>query len=603
MNILNLENVTKIWGNREILSGTSLGVQDTDKIGLIGVNGAGKSTILSIVAGETEVDEGGVVRSNTLKISYLTQTPYFDEKKTVLENVVDKIYGKEAHWDVTGEAKAMLLRFGITNPDGYPDTLSGGQKKRAALAATLLTPANLMILDEPTNHLDMPMIEYLQDFLQNYSGAIILVTHDRYFLDQVTNKIVEIDKAKLYQYETNYSGYLELREQRIESQKATERKMAALYKKDLAWIMRGARARSTKQKAHIERFERLRDREKIIEDRDVKMQSMASRIGKKTIECEGISKGFSEKKLFQDFTYIFGRMDRVGIVGANGCGKSTLVKIITGNLEPDTGTVEIGPTVKIGYFSQENDALPKTGRVIDAVTDIATRIETKDGYLTASKMCETFLFDGNMQYTPVEKLSGGEKRRLFLLRILMSAPNVLILDEPTNDLDIHSLRVLEDYLDEFPGIVITISHDRYFLDRVVNRIFSFEPDGTIKQSEGGYEDYRQRGFASSEISYVNQEKQSKSSQDTDLKAKDWKDRTKKKLSYNEQREFDGIEEEIASLEEKLDLIEKEMLANANSYIKLGELTEEKTKLEAVLEEKMERFIYLQDLVDSFAKEY
>lgn len=606
MNLLNLEHVYKSFENRELLHDATVGIQDNDKIGVIGVNGTGKSTMLSIIAGTLEPDEGKVIRNNSLRISYLVQNPEFDDNKPLIDNVVANIIRKDEHWDIVGEAKVLLAKFGIEDSTVKPSTLSGGQKKRAALVSALLTPADLLILDEPTNHLDMPMIEYLQDWLQKYKGALIIVTHDRYFLDQVTNSIIEIDKDHVYRYETNYAGFLELRQQRLDDAKATERRLASLYRKDLAWIQRGARARSTKQKAHIQRFEALRDREKIIEDRDIEMQSIASRLGKKTIECDSLSKSYKEKLLFNDFTYIFGRMDRVGIIGPNGCGKSTLLKIITGIISPDTGSVEIGQTVKIGYFGQENDDLPTKGRAIDAVKDIAELVETNDGFVSASKMCETFLFDSNMQYTPIDKLSGGEKRRLYLLRILMSSPNVLILDEPTNDLDIQTLRVLEDYLDSFPGIVITVSHDRYFLDRVVNRIFSFEPDGSIRQSEGGYEDYRARGFESSKlldegkIGGVQTEANPNATTKTDSEDT-WKSskQTKKKLSYNEQREYDSIEGEIEALETKISDIDDEMAQSASSYTKLTELSEEKSRLEAELETKMERYIYLQDLVDSF----
>lgn len=604
MNLLNLEHVYKSFENRELLHDATVGIDDSDRIGVIGVNGTGKSTMLSIIAGKLEPDDGKVIRNAGLRIAYLHQNPDFDNDKTIIENVVSKISGKEEHWDVTGEAKAMLLRFGIDDPGRTPATLSGGQKKRAALVATLLTPADLLILDEPTNHLDHAMIEYLQEYLNSYQGALLLVTHDRYFLDQVTTKILEIDKAGVYKYETNYSGYLELREQRLDYARAAERKMATLYRKDLAWIQRGARARSTKQKAHIQRFEALRDREKIIEDRNVEMQSIASRLGGKTIECNNLSKSYGDRKLFSDFTYIFGKMDRVGIIGPNGCGKSTLLKVITGLLQPDTGTVEIGQTVKIGYFGQENEELRSNGRVIDIVKDKGEYVETKDGKLTASKMCETFLFDGNMQYTPVSKLSGGEKRRLYLLQVLMSSPNVLVLDEPTNDLDIQTLRVLEDYLDTFQGIVITVSHDRYFLDRVVTRIFSFEPDGTVARSEGGYEEYYERGFASSlsgDVYNAKKALQNSGNEGRPSENKDnWKKpREQKKLSYKDQKEYDTIEEDIEKMEQRLKAIDDEMVASATDYPKLAKLSQEKQELEELLDNKMLRFIELQDMVDSF----
>ena len=475
-NILTLENVSKSFENRLLLDSVTGGIDSEDRLGVIGVNGTGKSTLLAIIAGALEPDEGQVIRSNGLRISFLPQNPEFDNSLTILENVCGAISGKHEYWDTTGEAKAMLERFGITETDRKPDTLSGGQRKRAALAAALLTPADLLILDEPTNHLDSAMIEWLQDFLARYRGALLMVTHDRYFLDQVTGGILEIDRGKLYRYAENYSGYLERKAERMNAAIAAERKAQALYRKDLAWILRGARARSTKQKAHIQRFEALRDREKPVEEVQLQMASVSSRLGGKTIELDHVAAGYDGKPLFHDFSYIFLKNDRIGIIGPNGCGKSTLIKTITGELPPLAGTVETGQTVKIGVFSQEND-LPDEGgtRVIDCVRDVAEFIRTPDGYVSAANMCEQFLFDGNMQYTPVRKLSGGEKRRLYLLRVLMSAPNVLILDEPTNDLDIQTLRILEDYLDRFAGIVIAVSHDRYFLDRVVRRIFSFEP--------------------------------------------------------------------------------------------------------------------------------
>lgn len=603
MNYLNLEHIYKSFENRELLHDAVLGISDTDKIGVIGVNGTGKSTLLAIVAGELEPDDGTVIKGNNVRISYLKQSPVFDDNKTVLENIVRNISGREAHWDVVGEARAMLVRFGIDNPDVNASILSGGQKKRAALVATLLTPAELMILDEPTNHLDHAMIEYLQEYLCEYKGAILMVTHDRYFLDEVTNQIVEIDKGHLYRYEANYSEFLELKQARMDDAKATERKLASLYRKDLAWIMRGARARSTKQKAHIQRFEALRDREKIIEDRDVQIQSLSTRMGNKTIECMNLSKSYDGRVLFNDFSYTFGKVDRIGILGPNGCGKSTLLKIITGKLMPDSGSVEVGQTIQIGYFGQENEQLPTRGRVIDAVKDIAEFVQTPDGPVSATRMCETFLFDSNMQYTPIEKISGGEKRRLGLLRILMSAPNVLILDEPTNDLDIQTLRVLEDYLDTFAGIVIAVSHDRYFLNRVVNRIFSFEAGGVIARSEGNYDDYISRDFAGYE-STVAKGKIEKA--DNESAKREWeeskKNRKKTKLSYNEQREYDSIEEVIQKLEDRIAQIDAEMIQCASDYPKLAKLSAEKESLDEELEEKMLRYIELQDMVDSFANE-
>lgn len=592
MNILNLEHVSKSFENRVLLDDVTLGLEDTDKIGVIGINGTGKSTLLSITAGTLAPDEGKVVRGKEIRISYLSQNPEFDNSLSVLENVARTVNGKDTFWDTTGEAKAMLQRLGIEDPGVSPEILSGGQRKRAALAAALLTPCDLLILDEPTNHLDNDMIEWLEDYLIRYRGAILMVTHDRYFLDSVTDQIVEIDRGKLYRYAENYSGYLELRQQRMDYALAAERKMAALYRKDLAWIMRGARARSTKQKAHIRRFEELRDRDKIVEDRNVAINALTSRLGGKTIEIEGIAKGYDGRVLFHDFSYIFLKNDRIGIIGPNGCGKSTLVKTIIGQITPDEGQVSIGQTVKIGYFGQENEP-PKdeSERVIDYVKDIAEYIRTEDGLTSASAMCEQFLFDSNMQYTPISKLSGGEKRRLYLLRVLMGAPNVLILDEPTNDLDIQTLRVLEDYLDRFAGIIIVVSHDRYFLDRVVTRIFYFDGSGKIGRVEGAYAEYREKRLLEEAAQEIKPAAEKKTAPAPPKRAK-------KKLSYHEQREYDTIEEEIDRLQAEADRLAEEIEQSSSDYVKLQELTAAKEEAEQKLEERMERFLELQDMLDS-----
>ena len=592
MNILNLEHVSKSFENRVLLDDVTLGLEDTDKIGVIGINGTGKSTLLSITAGTLAPDEGKVVRGKEIRISYLSQNPEFDNSLSVLENVARTVNGKDTFWDTTGEAKAMLQRLGIEDPGVSPEILSGGQRKRAALAAALLTPCDLLILDEPTNHLDNDMIEWLEDYLIRYRGAILMVTHDRYFLDSVTDQIVEIDRGKLYRYAENYSGYLELRQQRMDYALAAERKMAALYRKDLAWIMRGASARSTKQKAHIRRFEELRDRDKIVEDRNVAINALTSRLGGKTIEIEGIAKGYDGRVLFHDFSYIFPKNDRIGIIGPNGCGKSTLVKTIIGQITPDEGQVSIGQTVKIGYFGQENEP-PKdeSERVIDYVKDIAEYIRTEDGLTSASAMCEQFLFDSNMQYTPISKLSGGEKRRLYLLRVLMGAPNVLILDEPTNDLDIQTLRVLEDYLDRFAGIIIVVSHDRYFLDRVVTRIFYFDGSGKIGRVEGAYAEYREKRLLEEAAQEIKPAAEKKTAPAPPKRAK-------KKLSYHEQREYDTIEEEIDRLQAEADRLAEEIEQSSSDYVKLQELTAAKEEAEQKLEERMERFLELQDMLDS-----
>ena len=468
MILMTLEGIGISFGETALLKNVTQGIEDYDRIGVLGINGTGKSTLLAIVAGVIEPDEGQIIMRNGLKISYLPQNPVFDSDLNVLENVVRNISQEQEFWNVRGEAASMLQKLGIPDPSVMPDTLSGGQRKRAALAAALLTPSDLLILDEPTNHLDHEMIEWLQEQLDLYKGALLMITHDRYFLDEVTTSIWEIDRANVYSYPGNYEKYLQEKQTRMNFALSAERKMAALYKQDLAWMMRGARARSTKQKAHIQRFEALRDREKIAEERNVILESLPSRMGNKTIEIRDLAKSYGDKCLFSDFSYMFLRNDRIGIIGPNGCGKSTLLKILTGEVEPDCGSVEIGQTIKMSCFSQENEKLPSSGTVIDAVKETGEYVRTADGLITASAMCERFLFSKGKQYTPIEKLSGGEKRRLYLLRILMEAPNVLILDEPTNDLDIHTLQILEDYLDHFSGIVIAVSHDRYFLDRVVS---------------------------------------------------------------------------------------------------------------------------------------
>ena len=597
MILMTLEGIGISFGDTVLLQDVTQGIEDHDRIGVIGVNGTGKSTLLAIAAGALQADEGQIISRNGLRISYLPQNPAFDPDRTVLENVVRNIEQEKEFWNVQGEAEAMLLKLGIKDPSVRPDTLSGGQRKRAALAAALLTPSDLLILDEPTNHLDHEMIEWLQERLESFGGALLMVTHDRYFLDEVTTTIWEIDRAGVYSYPGNYEKYLQTKQARMDFTLAAERKMAALYKQDLAWMMRGARARSTKQKAHIQRFEALRDREKIAEERNVIIESLPSRMGNKTIELENLSKSYGEKHLFHDFSYTFLKNDRIGIIGPNGCGKSTLLKILTGEVEPDAGEVERGQTVKIGYFGQEYEQLPLSDTVLEAVRSRGEYVRTADGLVTASAMCERFLFIRNKQYTPVEKLSGGEKRRLQLLRVLMESPNVLILDEPTNDLDIQTLQILEDYLDHFSGIVITVSHDRYFLDRIVNRIFSFDPDGLLRQSEGGYEDYLLRR---EELSAGETAGSMKADAGPDRKGrKSRSSEPRKKLTFSQQREYETIEDVIDELTAKSEKLSEEMLQATTDYVRLQELTEEKQKTDDELEEKIARFIELQELVESF----
>ena len=589
MNLLTAENVSKSFNSVKILfDNISLGINEGDKIGLIGINGTGKSTLLKILAGEEEADSGKLTKGNAVRIAYLPQNPEFDDNESVISEVIKGKKAKNEFWDTEGEARSLLAKFEIDDVEVKVGTLSGGQKKRAALVRTLLDDAEILILDEPTNHLDTAMSEWLEDYLKKMKQALLIITHDRYFLDQVTNRIAELTHGKLYSYVGGYMKYLELKAEREEMEVATERKNAALYKKDLAWMMRGARARSTKQKAHIERFEELKNRDKIIVDKEITVDSVSSRLGKQIIEIDNISKAYGDKVLFTDFTYMFRRIDRIGIIGKNGSGKSTLLKTILGQVKPDSGNIIIGQTAKIGYFSQDSGELNPDQTVIESAKDIAEYVQTKDGTVSASKMLERFLFEGAMQYTKIEKLSGGERRRLALLHTLISAPNILILDEPTNDLDITTLSILEDYLDSFDGVVITVSHDRYFLDRVANRIFSFE-DGYIKIYEGGYSDYLEKVEPKTEE--VKAEKK-----ESDAK-KDWKANkgTKLKFTYAEQKEFETIDEDIEKLNEAIEKLDEEIAENASRYGKLGELMEEKEKLEKELEHKEERWLYLTEL--------
>ena len=586
MNILNIEHISKTFGDKTIFDDVSLGVHQGVKIGVLGVNGTGKSTLLKIIAGQETADEGEVIFGRGIRTAFLPQNPEFPDGAKVLSYVTEGKHDPDGNEPVS-EAKTILTKLGICDFDESVDHLSGGQKKRAALARTLVDPADVLILDEPTNHIDNDMALWLEDYLNRFKGVLIMVTHDRYFLDRVTNKIAEIDEGKLYTYDSNYSGFLALKTQREEMELATERKRQSLLRTELEWVKRGPQGRGTKQKARLDRYEQLKNMEGPREVQNVEMDSVGTRLGKKTIELHRISKAYGEKELIKDFTYILLRDDRLGIIGPNGCGKSTLMKIITGRLAPDTGEVVTGDTVKIGYFAQENEDMEDGIRVIDYIRDVADYIQTPGGKISASQMLERFLFTPSMQYTPLSKLSGGEKRRLYLLKVLMDAPNVLVLDEPTNDLDIATLRILEDYLDSFQGIVLAVSHDRYFLDRIAGRIFAFEGGGEIKQYEGGYTDYLRAGKPAEEP---------KPKEKTDKKS--WKQKdTRLKFSYKEQREYETIDEDIERLEEKIISVGQQMEENASQYTRLAELTEEKSKLEEQLNEKMERWVYLNDLAE------
>jgi len=596
MNLLTAEGITHSYHDRRLFSGLSFHLNEGEKVGLIGINGTGKSTLLKIIAGMLVPDEGTVIRGNQLTLSYLPQSPEFADTDTVLSAALAGLTDNGI-WEREPDAKNMLTRLGITEFTKPIHQLSGGQRKRVALVRTLLTDADILILDEPTNHLDSAMAEWLENKLKNYRGALVMITHDRYFLDSVVTRIVELEQGKLYNYADSYLGYLALKSERKEMEAATERKRQSLLKTEIQWMMRGARARSTKQKAHIARYEALRDVTPPKIDENVQMTSVASRLGRTTIELNRICKSYDDRTLIRDFSYIFLKNDRIGIIGPNGCGKSTLMKLINGIETPDSGTITIGQTVKIGYFSQENEYLDPSLKLIEYVREGAEVIHTPTGTISASQMLERFLFPSNMHYALIEKLSGGEKRRLYLLRILMEAPNVLFLDEPTNDLDIETLTILEDYLDHFAGIVVTVSHDRYFLDRVVRRIFAFEENGTITQYEGGYSDYlKKSGDKLSEMSTISDKKES--SRNPDSTSKDtWKKNAPKKLkfSYKEQRDYETIEEDIQKLEEKITSLEKEMEESASNYSRLTELNEEKENAEMALLEKMERWEYLEDL--------
>lgn len=588
MNILNIEHISKIYGEKKIFDDISYGIHEGDKIGIIGINGTGKTTLLKIIAGLEEADEGQIVKQNGLQITYLPQNPEFPEGEVVLRYVMkDKEY----------EAKNMLNKLGIYDHDAPIRILSGGQKKRVALAKALLHPADVLILDEPTNHLDNEMVTWLEEFLIKWKGAVIMVTHDRYFLDRVTNKILEISHGKVYGYEANYSKFLEMKAQREEMELASERKRQSVLRMELEWAKRGCRARTTKQKARLERLEALKNGTAPIRDGNVELESIGMRMGKKTVEFHHISKWYGENILIRDFDYIVLKNQRLGIIGPNGCGKSTLMKIVMGLIQPDEGLMEIGDTIQIGYFSQEAEEMDLNQRVIDYIKDVADYVPTKDGRITASQMLERFLFDGTMQYTPIGKLSGGEKRRLYLCKVLMESPNVLILDEPTNDLDIPTLTILEDYLDSFQGIVITVSHDRYFLDNLVDRIFAFEGNGYLRQYEGGYTDYAEAKQRQSET--VCPTVQIKEKSDT---KSDWKQnrQSKLKFSYKEQKEYETIDEEIAKLEAKIEELDAQMMANATNSAKLSELSAQKEQTEVMLEEKMDRWVYLNDLAEKIA---
>lgn len=604
MSVINVEHISKLYGDKLVLEDLSCSVDEGDKIGIIGINGTGKSTLLRIIAGEEEADEGKIIFSNGLTIGWLGQNPEFDEDSSILKYVcegkkIEEDYGYES------DAKAMLTVLELEQFDEKIKNLSGGQKKRAALCKVLLQKPDILILDEPTNHLDNKMSDWLENYLRSFRGVLLMVTHDRYFLDKVTNHIWEVDGGKVYYYDENYSGYLERKAEREERQLASERKRQSILRNEVKWVMRGARARSTKQKARLERFEQLKAMDSPKTARQVEMGSVGTRLGKKTIEVYDISKAYGDKVLFEHFSYIFKRFERIGFVGHNGCGKSTLMKILSNLESADSGSIEWGETIRIGYFAQECEIMDERQRVIDYIKDAAEYVRTSEGLVSASKMLERFLFSSDMQYTPIAKISGGERRRLYLLKVLMQSPNVLILDEPTNDLDIATLRVLEEFLDEFAGIVITVSHDRYFLDRTVDRIAAFE-EKRIVIYEGDYTEYQEKSgkIETDAIESVdsgaglhikkNNEKK-KEGREKWLASKN-----KEKLlkfTYKEQKEFETIDEDIEKLEEKIAELDGQISKCATDFIKLNEFMQEKEKTEAKLSDKMERWVYLNDLAE------
>ena len=633
MNLITLENINKTYSEKVLLKDVNLNINEGDKIGLIGLNGAGKSTLLKILTGRDEFFDGKVSKSKNVRIEYLAQDTKYEDNSTVLEQIFkgdtpemkllmeyedlldrvsidpslnDRLIQLQSKidtmnlWDLESDAKTILTKLGIMDFNQKMSELSGGQKKRVFLASSLITPCELLVLDEPTNHLDSESIEWLEEYLNSRKGALIMITHDRYFLDRVTNKILELDRGTLYQYEGNYSDFLEKKAERLQVEAAKEEKRQKLILKELKWVRRGAKARTTKQKARLQRFEDLVNTEYTAVSSDVEMPFIGRRLGKKIIEINNISKAYDDKTLIKDLSYIFSKNDRVGIVGKNGAGKTTLINMLTGNIIPDNGNIEIGDTVSIGTFSQDNTHMDLNQRAIDYIKEGGENIPTEEGYtITASQLAERFLFDGTLQYTPIEKLSGGERRRLHLLRVLMESPNVLILDEPTNDLDIETLKILEDFLDEFIGVVIIVSHDRYFLDRLCNRIFSYEGNGVIKQYVGNYSDY---------LIYKEYDKSNKSTEvskgvekkvvDKSYKTKD----TRPKFTFKEQKEFDEIYDVIEKLENKISEVENNMAKNATNYGALNELIQEKESLEEELLFKYERLEYLEDL-DRRIKEY
>ena len=615
--ILNVENASKSFQNKVLFQNASFYMQEGEKVALIGKNGGGKSTLLRVIAGEEELDRGTLVKKRNLKIAYLPQETKFPEEDSVLQALIKHFSIQNTVEEKEAFGKKIIQELGLLDYDAPCKTLSGGQKKQLALLAVLNGEPDLLLLDEPTNHIDEEVSEWLEGKLSQFKGSILLVSHDRYFLDTVCNRIVELEREAFISYDCKYDAYLEEKANRLSAEVAKERARQNLLRKELAWVRRGAKARSTKQKARLDRYETLSKMHGPPEEEELNLSSIYTRLGKSTIFLKDISKSYEDKCLFSHFSYNFLRNDRIGIIGKNGVGKSTLMKVILGEISPDSGTVEIGQTVRIAFFRQENEELNNEERVIDSIKDIADYLPTTEGLISAAQMAERFLFTPEMQFAPIGKLSGGEKRRLYLLRILMSAPNVLFLDEPTNDLDIASLMVLEDFLDHFSGIVLIISHDRYFLDRTVNRLFAFQEEGRIRQFEGGYTDYQvallseslpkegRDGKESSESTKGN--KNGKNGEEADKQAraesagKSRRNERALKMSYREQKDYETIEEEIGKLEEKIEELDKLSIENARDFIRLQELQKEKEEAENLLSEKWERWEYLSDLAERIEK--
>ena len=572
--LLSVEHLTKHQNIKPIVKDVSFAIEDHDKIALIGVNGTGKTTLLRIIAGLETYEEGNMIRKNNLRISYLPQDPVFDEEDTILHQILcmDKDI-KEF------EAKAILGKLGIYDTARIVKHLSGGQRKRVALARALLQPCDLLLLDEPTNHLDNDMIEWLEKYLLRYSHAIFMVTHDRYFLERICDKMMEINQANIYTYEANYSQYLELKAQREEIAQANERKRQNILRTELAWMRAGVQARGTKSKERIERFHKLNAIEKPNEQENIKLDAISSRLGKKIIECENLSKAYGEHLLFHDFSYHLQRNYRIGILGANGCGKTTLLRILAKELAPDSGEVVHGDTVRIGFFKQGHEEMDMSMRVLDYIQESSNAITTMEGTYTASQMLERFLFDAKAQYMPIGRLSGGERRRLYLLKVLMQAPNILFLDEPTNDLDIQTLQILEDYLDTFNGALITVSHDRYFLDRICDKLFVFNSDKTIQQFLGGYSALMELGEKNTAV---------------DKNEKAVKPKVSPRLSSKEKQELEMMDEHMEKLQKQIEAIDEQMEMDTQDFVKLQSLSEQREALETKIEELMERWEYLSE---------